>query len=153
MRTIFFACIVTLTASCSSSSPEQRFTKEDSAAVAGMEKNELAARMRFASLGGVTEIIRKYEKCNLQDGYYVINQQTTDSAAVAFIAAYLADSLFKKPELTPGCSSPVMSSACVYLSIDDYKTDIGGYAAMGRVSPETNLQPDVLVNKQKLAGK
>lgn len=142
-----------LSTACGNSSPEQHFTKDVSATVASMDAKEQAARIRFASLGGVTEIVRKYEKCNLQDGYYVMNQAISDSADIAFMAAYLADSIFKKPELAPDCNNPVMSSACIYKTVEDYKSDIGSYAAMGRVTPETNLQPDVLVNKIKLAGK
>ncbi len=76
--------------------------------------------IRNCSLGGLKLLEFDTDtKCNLTYGYYIINKKIKDSASLAFLAKFYADSL-QENATHYDCIYPVMTALYIYSKPKDY---------------------------------
>lgn len=93
--------------------------------------------------------IDKTRKCNLTEGYYVLKNNKIDSADLLLITKHLASQLYINTKLDKACDYKKMTSATIYLDMQDYRDDQGNYISMCNIDPD-HPEGDTFIMPHKL---
>lgn len=80
--------------------------------------------------------IDKTRKCNLTEGYYVLKNDKIDSADLILITKHLAHQLYISTKRDKTCEYRQMTSATIYLNMEDYRDYEGNYITLCSINPE-----------------